>query len=211
MQLTLIGTGHLGEALAQSLAFAGHEIISASSTPTRGFGNKHAISDLVGRTDATILAIPFAALSDTIVAADGFPGKLLIDATNPFDSIDGHRSRVIGLPGSGAEQVSAMAPRANVLKIFIQPDFAHIADIRRCDNAPLMFVVGEDAAGKARFLRLASQAGFDAIDAGGIRAARLLEPLVVLCTELSRGIVSSVAHRSARIAQRHVVTAAEPL
>jgi hypothetical protein len=106
-------------------------------------------------------------LSATIDAADGFPGKLLIDVTNPFESLDGQRSHVIGLPSSGAEQVSAMAPRANVFKIFIQTDFAHIADIRGCDSAPLMFVVGEEAAGKATLLGRAHTFWF--VEPGGAR------------------------------------------
>jgi hypothetical protein len=49
-----------------------------------------------------------------------------------------------------------------------------------------MFVAGDDDAGKLAVLRLVSDAGFEAADAGPLRAARLLEPLAMLWIELAR-------------------------
>ena len=42
---------------------------------------------------------------------------------------------------------------------------------------PVMFVAGDDAVRKPTVMRLVTDLGFDAVDAGGLRAARLLEPL----------------------------------
>ncbi len=49
-----------------------------------------------------------------------------------------------------------------------------------------MFVAGDDAEGKETVLALVASTGFDAVDAGGLRAARLLEPLAMLWIELAR-------------------------
>jgi predicted dinucleotide-binding enzyme len=49
-----------------------------------------------------------------------------------------------------------------------------------------MFVAGDHAPGKPIVTRLVEDAGFEAIDAGGLRAARLLEPLAMLWIELAR-------------------------
>jgi predicted dinucleotide-binding enzyme len=55
----------------------------------------------------------------------------------------------------------------------------------RFDHRPVMFVAGDDAAGKRDVMRLVDDLGFEAIDAGPLRAARLLEPLAMLWIELA--------------------------
>jgi predicted dinucleotide-binding enzyme len=47
-----------------------------------------------------------------------------------------------------------------------------------------MFVAGDDPAGKSVVLRLVGELGFEAIDAGDLRVARLLEPLAMLWIHL---------------------------
>jgi predicted dinucleotide-binding enzyme len=60
---------------------------------------------------------------------------------------------------------------------------------------PVMFVAGDDAGAKPLVLELVDAAGSEAVDAGGPRAARLLEPLAMLWIELARlrGLGSGVA------------------
>lgn len=50
---------------------------------------------------------------------------------------------------------------------------------------PVMFVAGDDAARKPKVLQLAADAGFEAIDAGPLTMARLLEPLAMLWIKLA--------------------------
>jgi predicted dinucleotide-binding enzyme len=45
---------------------------------------------------------------------------------------------------------------------------------------PVMFVAGDDAARKPAVLALVRDLGFDAVDAGPLRLARLLEPHAML-------------------------------
>ena len=47
-------------------------------------------------------------------------------------------------------------------------------------------LAGDDTAGKPTVLTLVADAGFDAINIGGLRAARLLEPFAMLWIELAR-------------------------
>jgi 8-hydroxy-5-deazaflavin:NADPH oxidoreductase len=47
-----------------------------------------------------------------------------------------------------------------------------------------MFVAGDEAAGKKVVLDLVSALGFEAIDAGGLTVARLLEPFAMLWIHL---------------------------
>ena len=52
-----------------------------------------------------------------------------------------------------------------------------------------MFVAGDDAGKKKQVMGLAADIGFDPIDAGPLRNARLLEPLAMLWIDqaMSRG------------------------
>ena len=47
-----------------------------------------------------------------------------------------------------------------------------------------MFVAGNDAAGKSAVLKLVGELGFEAVDAGDLGAARLLESLAMLWIHL---------------------------
>src|SRR5262249_25654960 len=49
---------------------------------------------------------------------------------------------------------------------------------------PVMFVAGDDAAGKKVVLDLVASVGFEAIDAGELAIARLLEPYAMLWIQL---------------------------
>lgn len=60
-----------------------------------------------------------------------------------------------------------------------------MADAHAYDPAPVMFVAGDDATAKPLVLDLVRDLDFEAIDAGPLEAARLLEPLAMLWIELA--------------------------
>ena len=53
------------------------------------------------------------------------------------------------------------------------------------EGRPVMFVCGDDAAAKPTVLQLVAELGFDAVDAGELKVARLLEPLAMLWIHLA--------------------------
>jgi len=186
MHVAIVGSGSVGGALAQALERAGHQVTFGSRTPEPGKPNESTVADAANGADATILAIPFGAAADVIAAAGGFAGKVLIDATNPLGMGEGGLSLTVGFESSGGEQIAALAPQARVFKTFNQTGFENLADARPYAARPVMFVAGDDEAAKPAVLGLVTDAGFEAVDAGGLRAARLLEPLAMLWIELAR-------------------------
>jgi hypothetical protein len=60
-----------------------------------------------------------------------------------------------------------------------------MANSRYPDGPPAMFYCGDDAGAKKAAAQLASDLGFEPIDAGGITSARLLEPLAMLWIRLA--------------------------
>jgi predicted dinucleotide-binding enzyme len=61
-----------------------------------------------------------------------------------------------------------------------------MADAGAYKSKPAMFVAGDDPAGKQLVMTLVGDAGFEAVDVGGLRGARLLEPMAMLWIELAR-------------------------
>jgi predicted dinucleotide-binding enzyme len=55
------------------------------------------------------------------------------------------------------------------------------------NGAATMFYAGDDARAKEIAAKLASDCGFDAVDAGPLKNARLLEPLAMLWIYLAYG------------------------
>jgi predicted dinucleotide-binding enzyme len=186
MKIAIIGAGRVGVALAEAFGRAGHAVTFGVRAPNVAKPNERSIAEASAAADAVVLAVPFDAVADVVTAGAGFAGKILIDATNPLGMRDGALALMMGFDTSGAERIAALAPRAHVFKTFNQTGFENLADARAFRQKPAMFVAGDDAPHKPTVLRLVSDAGFDAIDVGSLRSARLLEPLAMLWIELAR-------------------------
>jgi predicted dinucleotide-binding enzyme len=186
LQVAIIGAGNVGRALAQALRRTGHQVTFGMRNPSLGNPDGASIAEAARGADATILAVPFGAAAEVIAAGSGFAGKVLIDATNPLGMGEDGLGLTMGFDTSGAERIAALAPRARVFKAFNQTGFENMADARPYAARPAMFVAGDDAAGKSTVLSLVADAGFEAVDIGGLRTARLLEPLAMLWIELAR-------------------------
>ena len=134
------------------------------------------VAQAVQGTDAVVLAIPFDAVGAALAAAGDLTGRVLIDVTNPL------RVGAVGLgfDRSAAEHVASLAPGAAVFKTLNQVGFEVMADTAGYAAPPVMFVAGDDAARKPVVMGLVADLGFHAVDAGGLRAARLLEPYGML-------------------------------
>ena len=186
MNVAIIGRGSVGTSLGRALGRAGHQVVFGVRDPMAGVPGERGIAEAVARADATILAVPFKAVAEVIGSAGNLTGKVLIDATNPLGMVGGGLGLTLGYSESGAEHVASLAPGAHVFKAFNQTGFENMADARGYASRPVMFVAGDDARGKEMVVRLVSDAGFDALDLGGLRQARLLEPLAMIWIELAR-------------------------
>jgi hypothetical protein len=83
----------------------------------------------------------------------------------------------VGFDTSGAERLQERAPAARVVKAF-NTVFAGTLDRGEVKGQQLtVFAAGDDEEAKRSVLELARSIGFDAVDAGPLRNARLLEPM----------------------------------
>ncbi len=186
MNVTIVGNGNLGQAIAAALAPSHHKVRFAVRRPDPHDPAQGALADTIAGADVVILAIPHAAAPAVISEGKGFDGKIVVDATNPIVRSDHGPALGIGWSSSGAEEIAKRAPKAKVFKTFNQTGFENLHHARDYAAPPSMFVAGDDPAGKTIVLQLVQDAGFEAIDFGALDGARLLEPLALIWIELAR-------------------------
>jgi predicted dinucleotide-binding enzyme len=194
MKIAIIGAGNVGGTLGKAWAKKGHEIFFGVQRPqeekTRqlvGALGPRAQAGTVAAAAAfgevIVLATPWPAAQAAIRAAGNLSGKTLIDCTNPLKpDLSGLE---VGFTTSAAEQVASWAKGANVFKAFNTTGFNNMADPVINGTRLVMFVCGDNEAVKPTVLRLVADVGFDAVDAGKLIVARLLEPLAMLWIHLA--------------------------
>ncbi len=196
MKIAIIGAGSVGTALGKAWVRAGHEIVfgvrdpsSANASAAAESVGKAAVAAGVGEAAAAaeivVLATPWEATESAIGVAGGLAGKIVIDCTNPLANRDGELGLAIGFETSGGEQVAAWAPSAHVFKALNQVGYLAMEDAKFPDGFPAMFVAGDDDRRKPVVLRLMTELGFEAVDAGPLRISRLLEPYAMLWIHLA--------------------------
>lgn len=174
-KVAIIGKGNVGGALARGLKRSGHEV--------KAVGNdKVAIREVAGWAEVVFLAVPFGTLNDVVEnAGQALVGKTVVDVTN---ALDANMNLAVGFSTSGAEELQQKLPRSHVVKAF-NTVFAQHMDTGRLGERPLTaFVAGDDAGAKGTVVELARGIGFDPIDAGPLKNARVLEPLAHLNIQL---------------------------
>jgi predicted dinucleotide-binding enzyme len=171
----IIGDGNVGSALARGLERAGYEVRAVGKDPQR-------VRDTGAWSEVVILAVPYGAVEDAVRAlGDGIQGKTIVDVTN---ALTADMQLASGCTTSAAEALQQKARGANVVKAF-NTQFATHMDSGHVDGQQLtVFAAADDAAAKDQVMQMASDIGFDAVDAGPLKNARYLEPLGYLNIQL---------------------------
>jgi predicted dinucleotide-binding enzyme len=196
MEIAVFGAGMVGGTLGRRFAEVGHTVRFGVPSP-----ESDKTRELVGSIDASasaatvaeaargaelvVLATPWDATRDAVEAAGDLGGRIVVDCTNPLRQDAGGFSLAVGYTTSGAEEVATWAPGARVVKAFNQTGFANMGDPRFGSGRAVMFVCGDDPAARETVRALAEQIGFEALDAGPLSIARLLEPLAMLWIHLA--------------------------
>ena len=193
MNIGIVGSGNVGSTLGKAWAKRGHKIVfSYSRDPkkletlaTSAGPNTRAGSPAEAAQfgEVILFAPPWSSVDHALKAAGSLAGKILIDCTNPL------KRDLSGLEiehsTSAAEEIAKKAPGARVVKAFNMTGAENMAKPHFGAEQATMFICGDDAAAKTAVARLAEELGFEAVDAGPLQAARLLEPLAMLWIHLA--------------------------
>jgi predicted dinucleotide-binding enzyme len=192
MRIAVIGTGSVGGTLGRRWAELGHSVRFGVRDVTdaaakdlvakiKGEARLASLREAAKDAEVVVLATPYAANAAAIAAAGDLAGKVVIDVTNP---IGADFSLALGFATSGAEELAKLARGARVYKGMNQVGFEVMADPAFAAGKPVMFVAGDEPAGKQVVLDLVAALGFEAIDAGELAIARLIEPYAMLWIHL---------------------------
>jgi len=188
----VLGSGEVGQTLAQGLKKHGYEVHIGSRTPakladfSRQTGIPAGTFAEVGRWgEALVLAVagPAAEQVLALVGHDALRGKLVIDTTNPIadEPPEGGVLKYFTAANmSLMEQLQRIYPEAKFVKAFNSVGSARMVDPDFQGTRPTMFYCGDDAGAKATVARILDQFGWDTEDMGGAMGARAIEPLAVL-------------------------------
>lgn len=189
MRVAIIGTGNVGGAIAKGLAEKGHTLVlgarDAGKPEVMALAGEtgaalSAPADAAAGADVVILALPWAKAEAAVKALGDLAGKVVIDCMNPLGMVDGALGLVVGHGTSGAEIVQGWLPGARVVKTLNQVGAEIMAKNDHLPHRPVQLVAGDDAGAKTAAMRLLADLGFEALDAGGLRQARILEPFAMV-------------------------------
>ena len=189
MQIGIIGAGSVGGALGMRWARKGHKVRFGVRHPNspemaallKKIGPAAAAGDAAEAAafgEVVALATPWPATFDAIQSAGDLREKVLLDCTNPIKpQLAGLE---IGTTVSGGEMVAEWAVGARVVKICNTTGSGNMLNSNYTLGPVTMFYCGDDPGAKVVAAQLASELGFEPIDAGPLTQARTLEPLAML-------------------------------
>lgn len=183
MNISIIGAGAIGSAIATALTRTG---IAVSIANSRG---PHSLAGLVrelgplatavtreeaARSDLVFLAVNWSKIPAAVAGLGPWHGRIVIDANNP---IEAPTFQPIDLGGRASSAVVAeLLPGARLVKTFnhLQPALLS-GDPQAEGGRRVLFHSGEDAAAKAVVAQLSERLGFSAIDLGNLEQGRLAQ------------------------------------
>jgi len=184
MQIGILGAGHVGLAVGRRVIGAGHRVKLSSArgpqalTPVvEGIGAEAVSVTEAAAAVLVLLAVPWPAVADTLDPLPDWQGRILIDATNPFVTIN--PLELADLEGRSASVIVAEhAPAARVVKAFNTITMANFEKGPRQGGARrVLFVSGDDVASKRTVQELITELGYAAIDLGGLdEGGRMQQP-----------------------------------
>ena len=208
MNIGIIGAGNVGGTLGTGWARKGHSVVFGVPDPSTP-----KMSELLGRAgesakggsvaeagacDIVVLATPWEVTKSAIQNAGDLKGKVVLDCTNPL--LPDLSGLAVGTTTSGGEKVAEWAQGARVVKIFNTTGYGNMADPIYGNDRNTMFYCGDDESAKPIAAGLASDLGFEPIDAGPLTQARLLEPFALLWITLAlkQGLGFNIAFKLMR-------------
>lgn len=188
MNITLVGAGNMGAGFVKQLTAAGHKVrvTARDLTKAQALASAHAgatavsSAEALGDSQVVIVATSYADAVPALKALGSLEGRIVIDITNPLTA--DYMGLALGHDTSAAEEIAKALPGAQVVKAFNTVFAQVLAEGPAFSNGQTVpvFYAGDDERAKQTVHALAESIGFQAVDAGGLKNARYLEPVAGL-------------------------------
>jgi len=196
MRIGILGSGLMGAKLGTIFARAGHDVVFSYARSEQklkklaGKAGKNARAgtprEAAATADALLLAVHWLRTDDVIKQTGGLSGKVIITCSLPMNPDD--TELVIAKTFSGAEALAKKVPKARVVSAFNTVPSEVLFGVfaaRRRATRPSLIYCGDDTRSKALAATLIREIGFEPVDAGPLRIARLTEPFALLVAQLA--------------------------
>ena len=186
MRIAIIGAGSVGATLGRAWINHGEDVIWGVRNPA---DPKHAAlpkervkapAEAVKAAEVVVIATPWSAAEAAVKSLGTLAGKTVVDCMNPLGMGPDGLQLVLGFDTSAGEQVASWAPGAFVFKTLNTTGAGNMAKAADYPVKPLMLVAGDDAGRKRTVMELVGKLGFEPVDAGPLKNARLLEPFAMV-------------------------------
>jgi 8-hydroxy-5-deazaflavin:NADPH oxidoreductase len=187
LRLGIVGAGKLGTTIARAAIAAGYDVAISGSGPANDIaltvevlapGAYAATTDEVVRhADIILLAVPTHRFRE--LPSDLFNGKILVDAMNYWEPVDGTDPELAAPADGTSTVVQQRFASARLVKSLNQLGYHELDEHRHPPGAPDRIAIGsagDDRAAVAAVMRLIDRLGFDAVDAGALDNGLALEP-----------------------------------
>jgi predicted dinucleotide-binding enzyme len=196
MRIGILGSGLMGGKLGTIFARAGHDVVFSYSRSREKL--QQLASDAGERArpgtpaeathsaDVVLLAVHWTRVDDVLAQAGTLSGKTVLSCSMPMSADDSHM--VVGFSSSGAEVLAEKISGAHVVSAFstIPSEVLFpVFERRRRGTRPDLIYCGDDKGAKKLAASLIHDVGFNPIDVGALRTARLVEPFVLIVAQLA--------------------------
>jgi predicted dinucleotide-binding enzyme len=186
-RLGIVGAGKAGTAFARAAVAAGYDVAISGSGPAERIElvvevlapGARALStdEVVISADLIVLAIPMHRFRE--LRRELFAGKILVDAMNYWDEIDGVDEQLATAPAGTSMVVQEWFSTARVVKSLNHLGYFKFEKSRRPHGTPGRIGIaaaGNDRSAVTAVLQLIDTLGFDAVDAGNLESGLALQP-----------------------------------
>ncbi len=194
MKIAVIGSGIVGEVLANGFLKYDHQVMRASRSPEKlgdwlkKAGKNASTGDFKQAAefgDVLVLAVKGLVAEQAIelTGIAALAGKTVIDATNPISDVppvNGVLNYFTGPNDSLMERLQKKAPQAHFVKAFSSVGSGFMINPNFGGQKPSMFICGNNEAAKTQVRGILDQFGWETEDMGAVEAARAIEPLCML-------------------------------
>jgi 8-hydroxy-5-deazaflavin:NADPH oxidoreductase len=187
LRLGIVGAGKLGTTIARAAVAAGYEVAIAGSGAADDIAltvdvlapgaRAVATDEVVRHAEIIVLAVPTHRFRE--LPRDLFAGKILVDAMNYWEPVDGDDPELEAAAKGTSTVVQERFASARVVKGLNQLGYHELEEHRRPKGAPdrvALGTAGEDRVAVRAVMGLIDRLGFDVVDAGPLENGLLLEP-----------------------------------
>ena len=187
LSLGIVGAGKLGTTLARVAVAAGYGVAISASGPADDIALTVDVlapgavatttEEVVRHADIIVLAVPMHRFRE--LPRDLFAGKILVDAMNYWEPVDGDDPELTTAKNGTSMIVQERFPSARVVKSLNQLGYHQLEETERPKGAPDRVAIGaagDDQLAVRKVMRLLDRLGFDPVDAGPLKNGLVLEP-----------------------------------